>query len=175
MPACAYYSRRWLQTGLLAVAMSASADSVYLPLVGPPTLRFDPTPAVRPVPMVPLPPLSVPVPKAAAVAGGKPALPAAPPTATGDTNLLLAATPPENPPAREEATDPSSTNAVPVSFTPPESETFTPQMFMKFFTGRPGTNASGITIIAPFPFVPPLPATLPSSSASFQTTPPAKP
>ncbi len=175
MSAYAYYSGRWLQTGLLAVAMSATADSVYLPLVGPPALRFAAPPEVRPVATAPLPPLTVPESKTTAVAEVKPELPASSPAASGDTNHPPVTTTPDHPPAHEEAADSPSTNAVPMSFAPPESASFTPQMFMKFFTGRPGTNASGITIIAPLPFVPPVPAASPSSSASFQTTPPAKP
>jgi hypothetical protein len=171
MPACL---RWWLQTGLLAVAVSATAESVYLPLVGPPALRYEAPSAVRAVPAVPLAPLPASERKPAAVAEVKPAIPFAVPAATGETNHAIAATS-ENLSAREEAVDAASTNAVPMSFALPESETFTPQMFMKFFTGRPGTNGSGITIIAPLPFVPPVPSASPSSSASFQTVPPAKP
>jgi len=57
----------------------------------------------------------------------------------------------------------------------PEAEFIAPQMFLKYFTGQPGTNSAGVSLFAPVGFVPPLPVAPPSSSATFQTTPPGKP
>ncbi len=168
MPAIATWSVRVL----LLAAMSAVADPPYLPSVGPPALRFANPPVERPVLTVQLPPLVTIEPRPAphdsqatpvvpqTIIDVVPTIPGAPVTANE---------PPSGLPVRME---PVVSNAVEVVRL--DTENLTPQMFMQFFSGRPGTNASGVSIIAPLPFIPPaLPA--PSSSASFQTTPPAKP
>jgi hypothetical protein len=47
---------------------------------------------------------------------------------------------------------------------------------MRYFTGDVGTNGAGVSVVSPVGFVPPLPiGPPPSSSATFQTTPPGKP
>ena len=179
--------RRLIQSALLAVALNATAASTYLPLIGPPALRFE-TPRVDPLQAQPqLPPLPPLEPK---VAVAQPAPPAAGETTPGThpapsvaelgtggvannpappAGTLLEGTPqpPTAPGPLPAAADPA----------PGPIENLTPQMFMKFFSGRPGTNGAGssTTIFAPLPFIPPVPPTPPSSSATFQTTPPAKP
>jgi hypothetical protein len=179
-------TRKLIQSALLAVALNATAASTYLPLVGPPALRFE-APRVEPLSAQPkLPPLPPLEPKVAIL---QPAPPAAGETAPGTH---------PTPPFAEPGPGGVSTNSAPPSETIPEGtpqppaspspppaadpapgpiENLTPQMFMKFFSGRPGTNSAGssTTIFAPLPFIPPAPPTPPSSTATFQTTPPAKP
>lgn len=162
---------------LFVAAVPAVADPPYLPASGPVPLRFS-HPVVRKTPAVQLPPLATIEPRPAQ---SLPALNAEP-------KVVAPSSPPDHPPppAPNEPVAPAVPELVslPPTFNPvvtngiefvrPDTENLTPQMFMKFFSGRPGTNASGLTIIAPMPFVPPAPPA-PSSTATFQTTPPAKP
>lgn len=173
-------TRRIIYYAFLAVAFSAAAGPVYLPAVGPPALRFE-APRVEPLHAPPrLPPLPPLEPKAAIE---QPAPVDVVEPVTGTPPAVFPAT---NHPASTPANVAGGTQeppAAPAGFLPapePRSgpiENLTPQMFMKFFTGRPGTNtaASGTTIFAPLPFMPPVPPAPPSSSATFQTTPPARP
>lgn len=171
---------------LAAAAVSAAADTPYLPASGPVPLRFS-HPVVRKTSGLQLPPLATVDPRP----------PEKTPPATSHTNT--AANPPPDPHAARSVSEPAgSTNAtatgpiptgsepivVPPQFSPvvtngievvrPDTENLTPQMFMRFFTGRPGTNSSGLSIIAPMPFVPPAPPA-PSSTATYQSTPAPKP
>lgn len=180
-------TRRLLQSCLLAVALNATAASPYLPLLGPPALRFEP-PRVEPPHAQPqLPPLPPLEPKAAVA---HPAPPAAGETTPGTQPTPLVAEPgtagATANPAPPAESSPEGTPKPPTSpglppaaadAAPAPIENLTPQMFMKFFSGRAGTNAPGssTTIFAPLPFIPPVPPAPPSSSATFQTTPPAKP
>ncbi len=175
---------RWLiQFATLAVALNATAAATYLPLIGPPALRFE-TPRVEPIQSQPqLPPLEpkpapIPAPEVAAdvPAQGTPA-----PLPTSDGSNAPGIKHPARP-AGEILEGPAEPTPGPRPSTPADPspgpvENLTPQMFMKFFTGRPGTNATGssTTIFAPLPFIPPVPPAPPSSSATYQTTPPAKP
>ena len=168
--------KKWsMQAMLLAAAVSAAGDAPYLPVSGPVPLRFA-NPPVRKAVAVQLPPLAIIEPRPAA---------AAPPEAArGDAPSPVpkaaAETPPVNPPPAPADPvlpapaqyDPVVSNAVEI--VRPDTENLTPQMFMRFFSGRPGTNSSGVSFITPMPFVPPAPPA-PSSTATFQTTPPAKP
>jgi hypothetical protein len=167
--------RRLSPVGWLAAALCATAGPAYLPTVGPPAIRFEkpaPVPAESPVL---LPPLSFIEPRPA-VPSAEPASPLAQPgplAPAEPANPLVDVAPldsvlPPNAPAT--VMDPSATNAA-----LPDPSALAPQMFMKYFTGRPGTNGNGVSIYAPVGFVPPLPVAPPSSSASFQTTPPGKP
>ena len=153
--------------GLLAVALCASAGQGYLPVLGPPALRFEPPPLPPPAVLIPLPPLSVTEPRPT-----PPAVDPLPP-ATDSANAAVDpvfidafAVPPVAGPVRAPAL--IVTSAV-------QPETLVPQMFMKYFVGGAGTNATGVSIFSPVNFVPPLPIVPPSSSATFQTVPPAKP
>ena len=156
----------------MAAAVSAAADSAYLPSVGPAPLRFATPPVVKTA-TVQLPPLITIEPRpapAAEVAVPAPALPPAPepaPPVANPTGPVV-----EPLPSVPVPYDPVVSNGVEV--VRQDTENLTPQMFMKFFTGRPATNSSGMTIIAPMPFMPPAPPA-PSSTATYQTTPPAKP
>lgn len=172
-----------MQALLLAAAVSAAADSPYLPVAGPAPLRFS-HPAVQKAPTFQLPPLAtvdprpaapdgpaIPVPAHAAGASNSPAASPSvpvPDNAGGLTNPVPAFSEPLAP----LPFNPVVTNAIEV--VRPDTENLTPQMFMKFFSGRPGTNGPGVSIIAPMPFVPPAPPA-PSSTATFQTTPPSRP
>lgn len=174
-------TRRLIQSALFAVALNATAASTYLPLVGPPALRFE-APRVEPLqPQPQLPPLPPLEPK---VAVAQPVQPAA--VETTPSVAELGASGVANNPAPPAGTLPEGTPQPPTSLPPPPAaadpapgpiENLTPQMFMKFFSGRPGTNGTGssTTIFAPLPFIPPVPPAPPSSSATFQTTPPTKP
>ena len=155
--------------GLLAVALCASAGPGYLPVVGPPTLRFAPPSPPPPAVLIPLPPL--------AVVDPRPTPPAADPLAPVVDSSIAAADPVlidpfAVPPAAEPIPSPATyvTPAVPVG-----TDNLVPQMFMKYFVGGAGTNGAGVSIFSPVNFVPPLPIVPPSSSATFQTVPPAKP
>lgn len=153
--------------GLLVVALCASAGQGYLPVIGPPALRFAPPPPPLPAVLIPLPPLAVVEPRPA---------PSAVDPAPLATNFTNAAADPvlidpfAVPPVAEPvpALAPNATSLVP-------PETLVPQMFMKYFVGGAGTNGTGVSIFSPVNFVPPLPIVPPSSSATFQTVPPAKP
>ena len=164
---------RWsVLSGLLTAVFSVAAESPYLPAVGPPVLRFANPPVERSSPALRLPPLLTieprPVPQAALVA---PVVPAESAVASS-LSALVPGIDPAPPLSQSVQVAPAVSNGVDVVRL--DSENLTPQMFMKFFSGRPGTNASGVSIIAPLPFIPPAPPA-PSSTASFQTTPPAKP
>ena len=153
--------------GLLVVALCASAGQGYLPVIGPPALRFAPPPPPLPAVLIPLPPLAVVEPRPA---------PSAVDPAPLATNFTNAAADPvlidpfAVPPVAEPvpALAPNATSLVP-------PETLVPQMFMKYFVGGAGTNGTGVSIFSPVNFVPPLPIVPPSSSATFQTVPPGKP
>jgi len=158
-----------ISVGLLAVALCASAAPGYLPVVGPPALRFAPPSPPPPAVLVPLPPLAVVEPR--------PVLPAVEPLPSAADSTSSAAQPvlidPFGLPPVAEPLPTLSTNVTYV--VPVESEPVVPQMFMKYFTGGAGTNANGVSIFSPVGFVPPLPIVPPSSSATFQTVPPGKP
>lgn len=176
----------WLAGALCA----PGADRGYLPLVGPPHIRFalppvtatDPDSALRA-----LPPLPILEPRAP---GQSPADAQVQPSGGALTNLAAAETPLPSSESAAETTDSAFAGAgflLPVLIAPnaadpatgaglaPNGASLTPQMFMKYFT--PGTNQTrtGFSIIAPVSFVPPEPIRFPSSSATFETTPPGKP
>ena len=158
-----------------AAALAATAGPGYLPTVGPPAVRFEkPAPATAESPLV-LPPLVVIEPRPA-VPSADPANPLAQPGPLAPSepgNPLIDVAPLDSvaaPNAPMMTMDPSATNAAQI-----DPSVLAPQMFMKYFTGRPGTNGNGVSIYAPVGFVPPLPVAPPSSSASFRTTPPGKP
>ena len=164
---------RWsLLSVLLTAVFSTAAESPYLPSVGPPALRFVNPPVERSTPAIRLPPLLTieprPAPQAALVA---PVVPVESAVASSP-NALVPGIDPAPPPSQSVQVAPAVSNGVDVVRL--DSENLTPQMFMKFFSGRPGTTASGVSIIAPLPFIPPAPPA-PYSTAAFQTTPPAKP
>ena len=164
---------RWsVLSVLLTAVFSAAAESPYLPSVGPPALRFAIPPVERSMPAIRLSPLLIieprPAPQAVSVA---PVVPAESAVASS-LNALVPGIDPAPPLSQSVQAVPAVSNGVDVVRL--DSENLTPQMFMKFFSGRPGSNASGVSLIAPLPFIPPAPPA-PSSTAAFQTTPPAKP
>ena len=157
----------------LAAAMCATAGPGYLPLVGPPPLRFEapPTPATAPFILSPL-----------AVVEPRPAVPLVePPTPVTPTPALdanspvpLALFPNQTGPLPEVDPTPADTTNV-ILAAPAHLDPLGSQLFMKYFTGQHGTNSAGLSIYSPVRFVPPAPFIPPSSSATFQTTPPGKP
>lgn len=165
-----------MMTAALAVSFGAMADSPYLPVVGPAPLRFSTPPIQKPL-AVRLPPLPTILPQAAnselpPVAENPPSSQAPTPVETSPPALGQLTAEPVVPVPGQYA--PVVSNGVEVVRTDVQYENLTPQMFMRFFTGRPGTNGPGLSVISPMPFVPPAPSP-PSSTATFQTTPPVKP
>ena len=167
--------RRLSPVGLLAATLCAAAGQAYLPVVGPPAIRFEkPAPAPDQPPLV-LPPLTFIEPRPIApLAEVPPTPPQSGPLAPSEPAApvvdLTHLDPIASPAAPVLGMDPLVTGAPPV-----DTSVLAPQMFMRYFTGQPGTNGNGISIFAPVGFVPPLPVPPPSSSASFQTVPPGKP
>jgi hypothetical protein len=160
--------RPLIPVGLLVVAQRASAGPGYLPVVGPPALRFAPLPPPSPAVLIPLPPLAVMEPHPDPSAGET-----FPPATVTNAAVGPVPTEPFSAPPIAELLPTQATN-VPYGV-PVESQPLVPQMFMKYFIGGTGTNVNGVSIYPPVGFVPPLPIVPPSSSATFQTVPPAKP
>jgi len=153
--------------GLLVVALCASAGQGYLPVIGPPALRFAPPSTPPPAVLIPLPPLAGVDPRPTPSAVDP--VPLATDSTNAAANQVLI-----DPFAVPQAAEPVLLPAPNLtSIVPPE--TLVPQMFMKYFVGGAGTNGTGVSIFSPVNFVPPLPIVPPSSSATFQTVPPAKP
>jgi hypothetical protein len=155
--------------GWLVVALCAPAGAAYLPVVGPPALRFAPPPPPPPLPaaLIPLPPLAVVEPRPAPPLVD-PLHPAVDSTSAALDPVLI--DPFAVPPVADPVPSPAMSG---ISVVPPEP--LVPQMFMKYFIGGTGTNGSGVSVFSPVDFVPPLPIIPPSSSATFQTVPPGKP
>ena len=153
--------------GLLAVALCASAGQGYLPVIGPPALRFAPPSPPPPTVLIPLPPLAVVEPRPTPFPSDPPAPAADSASAAVDPVFI-------DPFAVPQAAEPVPLLAPNVTSIV-QPETLVPQMFMKYFVGGSGTNGAGVSIFSPVNFVPPLPFVPPSSSATFQTVPPAKP
>ena len=154
----------------LAAAMCATAGPGYLPLVGPPPLRFEAPPPRAAEPFI-LSPLAFVEPRPA-VPLVEP-LTSITPTPSLDTNITAPPPPSPNLTTPLPGAEPTPANAIVAA--PSFIEPLGPQLFMKYFTGRHGTNSTGISIYSPVGFVPPTPIAPPSSSATFQTTPPGKP
>jgi len=151
--------------GWLVVALCASAGPGYLPIVGPPALRFAPPPPPPPAVVTPLPPLAIVEPRPTSPDVEPPAPVVDSANALVDPVLVDPFAPVAEPLAAPVTNAPSAT----------APQTLVPQMFMKYFMGGTGTNATGVSIFSPVGFVPPLPIVPPSSSATFQTAPPTKP
>lgn len=149
----------WL--AVLVVALNAAGASApgYLPVVGPPELRFEEpaAPKLRPV----LPPM--------VMLGTNP-----PPTNN------VAVTTPDSPTTIESPGIISSNGIAPVVVVvqvtnePPvllvEPVPLSPQMFMPYFTRGVGTNGSAVSV--PMTFLPPAPlGPPPSSTVSYEVTP----
>jgi hypothetical protein len=172
VPFLPFFRARLAGASLLVVAVGATAAQGYLPVVGPPPLRFQ-LPPVTVANQVILPPLAVvePPPNEPEANAPGPILPSIPVDSTNPaspTTLLdpLALTPGAPAPVA------GTTNVVTVN--PSQPEAINPQVFMKYFAGQ-GTNAAGVITLPPIGFVPPVPIVPPSSSATFQTVPPGKP
>ena len=187
---------RLILGSLLAATPALAADRGYLPAVGPPPLRFALPPDASPAPPVVLPPLaanavdpaaatpSMPAPSTGAVTAASRRIDGGPAAAASATATLTAGSRRADKPGGLSALDPARPEALegaesillaPDRAPAPEPELLTPQMFMKYFTTRTGTNSAAIGVITPVSFVPPqLPASS-SSSATFETTPPGKP
>lgn len=169
---------RWLSPiGGLAVALSATAGQGYLPTVGPAPVRFE-TPAPPAPVTVALPPLIFIEPRPLTdtnetVASASPAAATEPGAAPTET----ATSPPAETTVLVSPLGPLESIGVTTNpLAPPvDTEVIAPQMLLKFFMRPAGTNSAGVSIFAPVGFVPPQPLAPPSSSATFQTTPPAKP
>lgn len=192
--------RAFLLVWLLGLAAAAAAVSGaehagrgYLPAVGPPPLRFAQPPPPTPVVPIVLPPLE-PAPGAVLTPDGPDAGTHVNP---GARSVAVSSGPEAGATPRGTRTPGSGTRLWPATNANPMvgfgtddplpplsavvpldgSELLTPQLFMKYFSARPGTNTTGngITVFTPVTFVPPQPILPPSSSATFETTPAGKP
>lgn len=176
-------SRRTSFTALLSWACCAGAmGQGYLPLVGPPPVRFDlplPPTVAEPIVLPPLPiiePRPSPDPADSAAPGLSRPLPgsAAEPQPSGEspaTTTNLARVDLLSVPIWPLYLD-SSAAAINAGSGLPMIGS---QSFLKYFSGQPGTNSTGVSIFAPLGFVPPLPVLPPSSSAVFEVVPNSKP
>jgi hypothetical protein len=163
-------SSRFLQAGLLAVAVSVAAGPGYLATVGPPALRFERAPAPPSGTALAFPPASA-EPRSSSP-DEKPSPLVAPQASVETTNAAPALSPLE--PSLLGISPESSPGDLSTRVSP-ETGFPGPQLWLKYFIGPPGTNSTGAVILSPVGFVPPLPFIPPSSSATFQTTPPGKP
>ena len=186
---------RLILLSLLAVACSG-ADRGYLPVVGPPPIRFALPPPPPPAEPVVLPPW--PQTDAQPVAATAPTTNAPGPTdvtvsasSTPSTAATAEATKPEKVPPDAVGAGPNGPDAtapgqlfqpfvLPPGSPPPltEPDLLTPQAFMRYFLIKPGagTNNAGVGALWPVSFIPPQPLLAPpSSTATFETTPPGKP
>lgn len=156
----------------LTVGMAAGGD--YLPMVGPPSLRFEaPRSAAA---RYPLPPLHEPAPTNA-TAHVTAATNAAPALAASQTHAAPAVPgplPAEAPVVTALVPAWPAQPAQPAPFTTPDTP-LSPQMFMHYFTRGAGTNGAAASVLIPMNFLPPLPLTAPSSSAVYEVTPGPKP
>ena len=154
----------YLIGGLCLVSIGGTPQRPYLPVVGPPPLRF----SAPPRKLAELPPLSTapglttnqdvnqifgPMPMALAA------------TSTTPTNTL-----PQSPQGIVNATVPSDSVLPETNLVPSEMATdeLTTQTLMKFFrTNSATTNHPDSGVLLPFGFVPPRPNPVPSSSATY--------
>jgi hypothetical protein len=167
--------RRLSPVSLLAATLCAAAGQGYLPVVGPPPVRFEkPVPAPTEPPLV-LPPLTVIEPRPAVLPTDPAPTPLQPgPLALSEpANPIVDLTPLDpvvSPVGPALVMDPLATNAPPV-----DTSILAPQMFMRYFTGQPGTNGNGISIFAPVGFVPPLPVPPAPPEPAVPVVPPSPP
>lgn len=138
-----------------SAAALASADTGYLPRVGPAPLRFQsvPKPATNHYLLPPREPVPEPQP-VAAKSEVKPPAPAVTASAPGETTVIssqipASATEPDPVPGRSE-------------------DVISPQMLLRYFSKS--TNGTSTSIVAPIQFTPPKTET-PPSKASFTTSP----
>lgn len=159
----------WLAT-LLALASAAQAGSAYLPLTGPPPLRFE-VAFIRPAALLPV--VATPT-IAEKIEEKKPAG-----TTPAATNLSEKTSAPEELLHSGSETNPPPTAA----FEVPTANSFaahsladnllviTPQMLSEYFKPLGGsTNAGGVSVILPLPvgFTPPTEKNPPSSRATYK-------
>jgi len=167
---------RWFSPiGGLAVALCATASPGYLPTVGPAPLRFETPAPLATVPVV-LPPLVFIEPRPAA--GTNETVASASPTNGPNTEAAEVMTPgPAEIPILASPLGPLVPIGVPTNppAAPFDTEVVAPQMLLRYFMHPVGTNSAAISAFAPVGFVPPQPLAPPSSSATFETTPPARP
>lgn len=167
-----------------SAALSATAGAGYLAVIGPAPLRFETRPRPLPRAIAMLPPLNMqdplpPAPATNTVAEATPPSPPPPPPPAVATNLPVATIsqvpivpllPPTNPPVL----------LVPTPLPPPTGPLLSPlfdpndpnslltaQMLIHYFRPQ-GTNAAGANIAVPL-FIPPRPASPPSSTVRYTT------
>jgi hypothetical protein len=148
----------------------------YLPVVGPPPLRFEALPSPSTV-RFDLPPLeSAPATVATnkvAVVVAKTNPPPAPLEVVAPPPTPAPAVPPAESPAETAAISPPKASIAP--FATPDAPLYYPQMFLQYFTHGAGTNTPGASVVVPMSFLPPVPLVPPSSSATYEVTPAPKP
>ena len=156
-------ARHWAGAGTVfaGLVVGIQAAPGYLPVVGPPPLRFrsPPQPATNLVHLA-LPPPDLPVSEPATPPGG--AYNQTKTTTPGGTN----AAPTTAPLVSGATNNPAGPDSTPLTSQP----LISPQMLLKFFNRS--TNAPGNEVVAPMNFAPPTPAKPPSSTATYSTDPP---
>lgn len=171
---------KWLAlVSLLAAAVRVTAAPGapgYLQAVGPPPLRFEPPPTIATAAVPPRLPAATPAPAPIVRNADLNSPSNSPSLAVAElplTTAALPALPPDDPTLPVPLFEGISAPAAPgTSF---DNESTGLQGLMKYFARRHGTNLStGVSFHAPLGFVPPTPPA-PSSSATFQTSPAAKP
>ena len=143
----------------MVAAYQAAAAPGYLPLVGPPALRFEDPASLASIRQI------LPAVQHAAV-------PTNPPSATNDSVATSAAetqVPATNTPTAPVVVAAQTTNEP--TWTPPvEPMPLYPQMFLPYFARSAGTNGAAISV--PLTFLPPAPlGPPPSSSTTYEVTP----
>ena len=154
---------RIILVALASLAGQPTRGGAYLPLVGPPPLRFE-----------------VAINRAKLVSWATPVLP--PPVVAAETNLpsttdtdsTASANVP--PPASAQARRPGSlppenlsTNSAPQGQSANDLLVITPEMLVDYFKpGNDATNATRVRVLAPVDFTPPASASIPSSQAIYK-------
>ncbi|MBI4326260.1 MAG: hypothetical protein HY674_13495 [Chloroflexi bacterium] len=148
----------WCAASWIAIKLSVAAGSGYLAVIGPKPLHFQ-TPATLVRESVVLPPLVMREEEPATLKESQP-FPPVPPL------------PPPVPLAvKPESVLAPVTNEIPAS-TGTDTNMLTPQMLLRFFSQNPAsTNRTGAAVFVPAGFAPAQAAPIPSSSATYSTTP----
>lgn len=148
----------WCAASLIAIELSVAAGSGYLPVIGPKPLHFQ-TPANLVSEKVVLPPLVMREEEPATLQENQPQAPVPP------------APPPVPLAVKTESVQAPVTNEMPAS-SGTDTNMLTPQMLLRFFSQNPAsTNRTGPAVFVPAGFAPAQGAPIPSSSATYSTTP----
>lgn len=170
---------------LACASFPCTAHGGYLPTVGPPPIRFQPSRVMLPE-KDPLPTLSdeetgsnsaIAIEKDKLLTASRPSVSNSTLSHSGHQEGVESSQDPE-----EVSPSPSPKNSLPAPGNPDdpssskadETTRVLPQMFLKYFDPGPG-NEPGIGVLAPLEFRPPAPAPIPSSRAQYSVAPSRNP